>query len=1344
MTTGPVTIGRYQVRDRLGQGGMGVLYLALDPAIDRLVALKVLRVDNEEMRERFLREARLAARLQHPNIVTIYDVGSHDGQPFIAMEYISGETLAELIQRRAPLAVERKLELMLDACQGLAYAHRHGIVHRDIKPANLMVGRDAGVLKVLDFGIARGADSTLTQVGMLMGTPNYMSPEQVEGRTIDQRSDIFAIGLVFYELLAYRQAFRADTPHAVLHAVLHSTPTPLSSISPDLDRGIGPIVDRAIAKDFTARYQDLEHLRLDLLKVIQRIKSERDQPTMVTPAPGHVEQPHTPKRTPAPSADRARLAERRAAQIATYLDTAEQALTANELDAAMAAAESAALLDQEDVRVMRMFDRIRAATDAREVAQLLAVARQHFNQGLLTEAGQAVIQALQIDAGQREAQALKVQIERALEERERQRERERASKRAMQRVEECVQAGALEGALRAIAEAAGYDPQNVELQAARERVLALVDQRAHEEIAAARAEVARGQHDQALHRLMAFAPWHTSVDQEAKALQEQVAEINRQRAEEEAIRQRALDEQRQREAEEARLRAEEEARVQAIETARRKAEEDARRQAEEEARRQAAEEAARQKAEEDARRKAEEEARRKAAEEAARKAAEEARLRAEAEARKKAEEEAARKAEDERRRKAYEEARRKVEEEKRLRAEAAARKRAADDAAKKKAAAEAEAARQAADEARRRAEEEAKQRAAEEARQRAEAEARQRAAEEAQRQAEDEARRKTEEEARVAAAEDARRRAIVEEEARNRAAAEDAARKAEAAAVARQRAEEEGRKQTASAAAATEARRQAEAAAAAADARRKAEAAAAAADARRKADAAAAAADARRKAEAEADRQRAEEAARKQAAKRAEEEARQKAAADERARQTAARAAAIATAASSSVSDEKTMVVPALPRQARQTSPGTPVPPAAAAPVAARVSTPPPVPPPAPVVAVRPGVSVPQTADEQEAFRKRLYIGAAIAAVILLLVILITLIARRGSGDAALHPQDKPGVEANKDNDKPVEPVKPPVKPEGKSDGKTPGKTDGKTDEVKPETKPDVAENKPPAIDQAKLDETIEHSRHHLARHQRNDALKAISTGMSEFPQDKTLPVLMTDLVKMVQSDAERARTAALNAQAPQRAADDFKRADDAYRDAQGLKQNQAAEAARGFINTEELFVKATTAARRAPDPVPPNKGPQTPNPPPPNPLPPNPPPPTKQPEVKPDPPPVRTENQQPQLPPPVNEKAAIQQTLNRLAAAYGSLDANQVAAVWPTINAGQLNSLRQTFNSVSSYVVTHQNCTVNDQGTRATAQCEIVRRITYKVQGPQMFTANVTYRLEKRGGAWVIVEQKS
>ena len=268
----PATIGRYQLRERIAHGGMGVLHLAFDPVTEREVALKVLRVDSEDLRERFLSEARLAARLQHPNIVTIYDVGAHEDQPFIAMEFIAGETLAQLVHRRAPLALSRRIALVEQLCVGLAYAHRHGIVHRDVKPANLMISRDSGVLKVLDFGVAGRLDADPGAEGqMLMGTPNYMSPEQVVGQPSDHRSDIFSVGLVLYELLAYRQAFSGESQQSILLKVLHESPLPLASLIPGIDPALPAIVDRALEKSADRRYPDLEAMRSDLSRVGQRV-----------------------------------------------------------------------------------------------------------------------------------------------------------------------------------------------------------------------------------------------------------------------------------------------------------------------------------------------------------------------------------------------------------------------------------------------------------------------------------------------------------------------------------------------------------------------------------------------------------------------------------------------------------------------------------------------------------------------------------------------------------------------------------------------------------------------------------------------------------------------------------------------------------------------------------------------------------------------------------------------------------------------------------------------------------------------------------------------------------------
>ena len=216
----PEKIGKYRFVERIGRGGMGTVFKAHDPVLDRLVALKVISSDVEitdELRARFFREAQACARLSHPNIVTVYDMGDDDGHLFIVMEFLEGEELqARLIAQRRPLALEDKLSLMVQVCDGLHYAHQNGIVHRDIKPGNIFVLRD-GQVKILDFGIARiaNADAGLTRTGLIMGTLRYMSPEQARGRA-DHRSDIFSVGAVFYELLGSRPPFTGDDPMEIL------------------------------------------------------------------------------------------------------------------------------------------------------------------------------------------------------------------------------------------------------------------------------------------------------------------------------------------------------------------------------------------------------------------------------------------------------------------------------------------------------------------------------------------------------------------------------------------------------------------------------------------------------------------------------------------------------------------------------------------------------------------------------------------------------------------------------------------------------------------------------------------------------------------------------------------------------------------------------------------------------------------------------------------------------------------------------------------------------------------------------------------------------------------------
>ena len=254
----PSQIDRYEIKTLIAAGGMGSLYLARDtnPNTNRLVAVKLLlaNLDSGDLRERFGREARALAALNHPNIVDIYDSGEFQGSPFIVMEYVRGETLAEKIKRRAPMTLSQQLKLMVELCSGLAHAHEAGIIHRDIKPANLMVDQ-YGRLKILDFGIARVSEGLtrmgvqVTQLNMRIGTPGYMSPEQIEGGEIDRRSDIFAVGAVCYELISFREAFTGANTRQVENKVLQSQPERLTSLIPGLDPDIEQIINRALAKD---------------------------------------------------------------------------------------------------------------------------------------------------------------------------------------------------------------------------------------------------------------------------------------------------------------------------------------------------------------------------------------------------------------------------------------------------------------------------------------------------------------------------------------------------------------------------------------------------------------------------------------------------------------------------------------------------------------------------------------------------------------------------------------------------------------------------------------------------------------------------------------------------------------------------------------------------------------------------------------------------------------------------------------------------------------------------------------------------------------------------------------
>lgn len=262
-------LGRYEVISELGQGAMGVVYKARDPLIDREVAIKTINLglameEREEYEARFYQEAKAAGRLGHPNIVTIYDVGRTDNIAYIAMEYLHGSELRDVLNENKTLPVSQVLDISIQVAQGLAYAHEHGIVHRDVKPSNVMIVRD-GHVKITDFGIARMASAAVrTQTGMVLGSPKYMSPEQVLGKLTDQRSDIFSLGVMLYEMLAGQVPFIGENINAIMYQTLNAIPAPPGNVNPEVPEMLNYIVAKALAKDLDARYQQAGEMANDL------------------------------------------------------------------------------------------------------------------------------------------------------------------------------------------------------------------------------------------------------------------------------------------------------------------------------------------------------------------------------------------------------------------------------------------------------------------------------------------------------------------------------------------------------------------------------------------------------------------------------------------------------------------------------------------------------------------------------------------------------------------------------------------------------------------------------------------------------------------------------------------------------------------------------------------------------------------------------------------------------------------------------------------------------------------------------------------------------------------------
>jgi eukaryotic-like serine/threonine-protein kinase len=271
----PANLGRYKILKELGRGAMGLVYLGKDPTIQRFVAIKTMRLDQiddvekvREIKTRFFREAESAGRLSHPNIVTIYDAGEQDELGYIAMELVEGQSLKEWSRKPKLLPLHELVPTLASVADALDYAHLQGVVHRDVKPANIMITKER-LVKVMDFGIAKMASNTKTQTDVVLGTPTYMSPEQISGKKVDGRTDVFALGVVLFELLTGQPPFTADNLSALLFAIAHHPHPELHTLRQDLPPMFQEVLNRAMQKELPQRYRRAGELALDLRACLQ-------------------------------------------------------------------------------------------------------------------------------------------------------------------------------------------------------------------------------------------------------------------------------------------------------------------------------------------------------------------------------------------------------------------------------------------------------------------------------------------------------------------------------------------------------------------------------------------------------------------------------------------------------------------------------------------------------------------------------------------------------------------------------------------------------------------------------------------------------------------------------------------------------------------------------------------------------------------------------------------------------------------------------------------------------------------------------------------------------------------
>jgi len=438
----PAKIGKYDVVDVIGRGGMGVVYEATDPFLNRRVAIKMMTVgfaNKPDLLKRFFREAQSTGSLQHPNIVTVFELGDHAGNPYLVMEFLEGESLDAIISSRRELSILEKIQAIIGVCHGLSHAHHRGIVHRDIKPANIMVTKE-GTVKIVDFGIAHIGAAKETRTGQIMGSVSYMAPEQVNGSPVDARTDIFSTGVVLYELFTYNHPFDGENMAATLMKIIHAAPPPLSNSVSDLPPELEAIIFKALAKNREERYHSADDLAIDLSQLQAHLKQQiigkhlqevtallensellkaKDQLLLALQVDRQNTEANLLLREVQQRIQKTQIKD----QVQELRRQAEEALARRQFEPALRCLERAAGLDTTDVELQQLRESIQAAwTQELELQERLKRAESAHQAGDLDSAKQAMEEALQIAPEKVQAATLYRNIQHDLEARARQRQ----------------------------------------------------------------------------------------------------------------------------------------------------------------------------------------------------------------------------------------------------------------------------------------------------------------------------------------------------------------------------------------------------------------------------------------------------------------------------------------------------------------------------------------------------------------------------------------------------------------------------------------------------------------------------------------------------------------------------------------------------------------------------------------------------------------------------------------------------------------------------------------------------------------------------------------------------------